>query len=88
LNGQTQGFENIALPTDSPLETSAPGENNSGTVNITLNLSAAGLSYLRFEWDDADADYNEDPTGQIEFGQYRMHDRIINWQEVYNSPTP
>tara|TARA_R110001592_G_scaffold226600_1_gene482765 strand:+ start:579 stop:12602 length:12024 start_codon:yes stop_codon:yes gene_type:complete len=93
LNGQTQGYENIALPSDSPLETSAPGEDilgnpNTGTVNITVNLSAAGLSYLSFEWDDADDDYNEDPTGQIEFGQYRMHDRIINWQEIYNSPSP
>ena len=93
LNGQTQGYENVALPSDSPLETSAPGEDvlgnpNTGTVNITVDLSAAGLSYLSFEWDDADDDYDEDPTGQIEFGQYRMHDRIINWQEIYNSPSP
>tara|TARA_R110002167_G_scaffold70453_4_gene198719 strand:+ start:27521 stop:39517 length:11997 start_codon:yes stop_codon:yes gene_type:complete len=93
LNGQTQGYENIALPSDSPLETSAPGEDilgnpNTGTVNITVDLDAAGLSYLSFEWDDAGDDYNEDPTGQIEFGQYRMHDRIINWQEIYNSPSP
>ena len=93
LNGQTQGYENIALPSDSPLETSAPGEDilgnpNTGTVNITVDLDAAGLSYLSFEWDDAGDDYNDDPTGQIEFGQYRMHDRIINWQEIYNSPSP
>lgn len=93
LNGQTQGFEDVSLPSDSPLETSAPGEDisgdaNSGTVNITLDLNAAGLGYLSFEWDDADADYDEDPTAQIEFGQYRMHDRIINWQEIYNRPSP
>lgn len=93
LNGQTQGFEPVPTPTDSPLETSAPGEDisgdaNSGTVNITLDLNAAGLGYLSFEWDDADADYDEDPTAQIEFGQYRMHDRIINWQEIYNRPSP
>jgi len=89
LEGQTQGFENVLTnPIDSPLETSAPGEGHSGTVDITLDLNAAGLGYLGFEWDDADIDYNEDPTGQIEFGQYRMHDRIINWQEIYNSPTP
>lgn len=88
LEGQTQGFENVATPSDSPLETSAPGEDASGGVDITLDLNAAGLSYLGFEWDDADGDYNEDPTGRIEFGQFRMHDRIINWQEIYNSPTP
>lgn len=88
FEGQTQGFEDVANPSDSPLETSAPGENASGGVDITLDLNAAGLSYLSFEWDDADGDYNEDPTGRIEFGQYRMHDRIINWQEIYNSPTP
>lgn len=88
LEGQTQGFENVATPSDSPLETSAPGEDASGGVDITLDLNAAGLSYLGFEWDDADGDYNEDPTGRIEFGQFRMHDRIINWQEIYNSSTP
>ncbi len=88
LNGQTQGLQNVVSPTDSPLETSAPGEGNSGTVNITLNLSAAGLSYLGFEWDDQDNDYNEDPSAQLEFGQYRQHDRIINWQEIYNRATP
>ena len=88
LDGQTQGLENVASPSDSPLMTSAPGEGNSGTVDITLDLNAAGLLYLGFEWDDLNNDYNENPTGQIEFGQYRMHDRIINWQEIYNRPTP
>ena len=88
LDGQTQGLENVLSPSDSPLMTSAPGEGNSGTVDITLDLTAAGLQYLGFEWDDQDSDYNENPTGQIEFGQYRMHDRIINWQEIYNRPTP
>ncbi len=85
--GQTQGVS----VNDDPLETSAPGEGNTGTVNLELDLSAAtglNMEYLRFEWDDADDDYNENPQGQIEFGQYRMHDRIINWQEIYNTATP
>ncbi|MGH8466418.1 MAG: DUF6701 domain-containing protein, partial [Pseudomonas sp.] len=91
LEGQTQGLENVVPPTepvDAPLQTSAPGEGNSGTVNVTLDLEDAGLKYLGFEWDSVDDDYDEDPTGVIEFGQYRMHDRVINWQEVYNRPTP
>jgi hypothetical protein len=55
-----------------------------------MDLSAAtglDMEYLQFEWDDTDDDYNENPQGQIEFGQYRMHDRIINWQEIYNTAT-
>lgn len=85
--GQTQSV----TVSSAPLETSAPGEGNTGTVNIELDLSAAtglNMEYLQFEWDDVGADYNENPQGQIEFGQYRMHDRIINWQEVYNTATP
>ncbi len=85
--GQTQGVS----VSDDPLETSAPGEGNTGIVNLELDLSAAtglDMEYLQFEWDDAGADYNENPQGQIEFGQYRMHDRIINWQEIYNTATP
>ena len=59
-----------------PPETSAPGGGNTGTVSIELDLSAAtGLhrKYLQFEWDDAGADYNENPLGQIEFGLARSH---------------
>ncbi|MDO8273714.1 MAG: hypothetical protein Q7U82_17610, partial [Gammaproteobacteria bacterium] len=85
--GQTQGVS----VSDDPLETSAPGEGNAGIVNLELDLSAAtglDMEYLQFEWDDAGDDYNENPQGQIEFGQYRMHDRIINWQEIYNTATP
>jgi hypothetical protein len=94
LEGQTQGLENVPSPTDAPLVTTAPGEGNSGTVNVTLDLNAAGLGFLGFEWDDEDGagdpgeDYDDDPVGVIEFGQYRLHDRIINWQEIYNRPTP
>ncbi|OGT74676.1 MAG: hypothetical protein A3H44_03280 [Gammaproteobacteria bacterium RIFCSPLOWO2_02_FULL_57_10] len=88
LEGQTQGLENVPSPTDDPLLTSAPGEGNSGTVDVELNLTAAGLEYLSFEWDDVGDDYDESPRGQIEFGQFRNHDRVINWQEIYNRPTP
>ena len=55
---------------------------------MTLDLTAAGLGFLGFEWDDTDDDYDDDPVGVVEFGQYRMHDRIIHWQEIYNRPTP
>jgi len=94
LEGQTQGLENVPAPTDAPLVTRAPGEDNIGTVNITLDLNAAGLRFLGFEWDDEDGagdpgtDYDDNPVGVIEFGQYRMHDRIIHWQEIYNRPAP
>ncbi|MDP2139921.1 MAG: hypothetical protein Q8L20_03835 [Gammaproteobacteria bacterium] len=96
LEGQTQGLEDVLLPLtpkDYPLQTSAPGEGNSGTVDVELDLDAAGLKFLSFEWDDLDEnddpgeDYDDNPQGQIEFGQFRNHDRVINWQEIYNRPT-
>lgn len=36
---------------------------------------------------DADGDYDKNPRGQIIFGSYRGHDRVINWQEIYIGPT-
>lgn len=51
------------------------------------------LDFLRYDWrGDAgevndydeipDGDYTDNPRGVVEFGSYRGHDRVINWQEI------
>lgn len=30
-----------------------------------------------------DGDYSDFPRGVVEFGSYRGHDRVINWQELF-----
>lgn len=58
------------------------------------------LHFLEYDWrggvgedpmDEYDevpegANYEDNPRGIVEFGSYRGHDRIINWQEIYISP--
>lgn len=52
-----------------------------GSVDVTALIDTA-LPWLQYEWDGADNDYNENPTGRINFGIYRGNDRIINWREI------
>lgn len=93
-DGQIQGLQAATSPVDAPLTINPTADNAVGTVDIELDLTALGLDYLRFEWlgvsdgDTADDDFDEMPRAQIEWGQFRSHDRIIHWQEVYNAPTP
>lgn len=39
--------------------------------------------WLRYNWDDSVDNSQEDPSGSISFGQYRGHDKVIYWQEIY-----
>jgi MSHA biogenesis protein MshQ len=55
---------------------SAPGK--TGALLYTLAVDP----WLLYEWDFADNDYNENPTGRANFGIYRGTDRIINWREI------
>lgn len=69
-----------------------------GRVLIELDLSNGTLDtpldFLSYDWrgdagevDDYDEipdnDYGDNPRGVVEFGSYRGHDRVINWQEIY-----
>ena len=88
---------------DRPLVTSAPGETNEGGALIEFNLSDPQLPYslnfLKYDWrggvGEADiydqvpegANYNDNPRAAVQFGSYRGHDRVINWQEVYIGPS-
>lgn len=60
------------------------------------------LFFLKYDWrggvgqdlaDEYDevpegANYTDNPRGIVEFGSFRGHDRVINWQEIYIGPTP
>lgn len=62
--------------------------------------SPTSLHFLEYDWrggvgedpgDEFDevpegANYEDNPRGVIEFGSYRGHDRVINWQEIYIGP--
>ncbi|MEC8860421.1 MAG: DUF6701 domain-containing protein [Pseudomonadota bacterium] len=87
-DGRIQGVQAATNPTDATLEASAPGEDNGGTVDVELDLDDLGLQFLQFRWPHQDVNYNENPRAQLEFGQFRSHDRVINWQELYNGPSP
>jgi hypothetical protein len=52
------------------------------------------LDFLSYDWRgvgetediNEDGDYDDNPRGLIQFGSYRGHDRVINWQEIYIAP--
>ncbi|MFT4815404.1 MAG: putative repeat protein (TIGR01451 family) [Cyclobacteriaceae bacterium] len=87
---------------DRPLRTSAPGEGFEGSVLIEFDLNHGSLPYsldfLSYDWrstveidvleDIEDGNYVNNPRGRVDFGTYRGHDRVINWQEIYIGPTP
>lgn len=60
----------------------APGEGNTGSFDILVNLT--DRPWLIFDWNQ-DGNHNNDiqmPPASVGFGSYRGHDRIIYWREV------
>ena len=92
----TGGDEGI----DRPFEASAPGVDNDGSVIVEFNLTDTDLGFklgfLAYDWrtppelEDITANnsYTDNPRGLLDFGSYRGHDRVINWQEIYIGPGP
>jgi hypothetical protein len=89
-NGQIQSVQAASNPTDATFTAEAAGLDNAGTIDIEIDLSATGLDlpWLQFKWPHVDLNFEENPRATIEFGQFRSHDRVIYWQEIYNGPTP
>ena len=87
---------------DRPFFSSAPWEGLEGSVLIEFDLNHASLPYsldfLSYDWrsnpeldvleEVEDGNYDNNPRGQLNFGSYRGHDRVINWQEIYIGPGP
>lgn len=55
---------------------SSPGATNTGSVDVTYDAPA----WLEFDWNGTGS---EDPVGTAIFGQFRGHDKVIYWREVY-----
>jgi hypothetical protein len=64
--------------------------------DLSAGTLSTSLDFLSYDWrGDAaedpmdpydeipDGDYGDLPRGIIEFGSYRGHDRVINWQELF-----
>ncbi len=66
---------------------------NAGFVNTQWSIPAAGRygayhffydveSWLEYDWNGSADGINEDPSGVVNFGQYRGNDRLIYWKEI------
>jgi hypothetical protein len=83
---------------DSPFFSSAPGDGADGSALVEFDLDNPdlpfSLDFLSYDWRgvgetediNEDGDYDDNPRGLIQFGSYRGHDRVINWQEIYIAP--
>ncbi|MEH6813691.1 MAG: DUF6701 domain-containing protein [Motiliproteus sp.] len=60
-----------------PLLLQAPGAGKDGQVDVTYSVP----DWLKFDWFGG-GDVN--PVGQVTFGVYRGHDRIIYWKENFS----
>ncbi|MCG8416189.1 MAG: hypothetical protein MI746_18375, partial [Pseudomonadales bacterium] len=82
--------------TSAPDALAANGTAGSVLIEFDLDHSSLpfSLQFLSYDWrggigeaDDYDEipddDYSDNPRGVVEFGSYRGHDRVINWQEIY-----
>ena len=100
-NRLADGDNDDSNDADRPFITSTPLADATGRVMVEFNLNAASLptplGFLSYDWrgdpgeiDDydeiPDGSYTDSPRGVIEFGSYRGHDRVINWQEIYIGP--
>ncbi|HEV7821268.1 MAG TPA: DUF6701 domain-containing protein, partial [Burkholderiales bacterium] len=63
------------------LTLSAPGSAKHGSVDVTVNLTGAGKTYLQGAW--AGATYTDNPTARATFGIYRNTNKFIFRQENY-----
>ena len=64
------------LGPDTPSVGSPPALN---TAPVCVAVSA-NLPWLQGRW--SETNYDDDPTGRVNFGLYRGNDRIINWREI------
>ena len=83
--------------TDRPFFTTAPLNEETGRVLVEPDLSLISLPFLQYDWrggagevagdmydeEPEGANYDDNPRGIIEFGSYRGHDRVLNWQEIF-----
>ncbi|WP_448565572.1 DUF6701 domain-containing protein [Thalassotalea ganghwensis] len=59
---------------------SAPVIGQQGSVIFEYEVP----TWLKYDWDDGDGPFEQNPSAVITFGLYRGNDRIISWREVGN----
>lgn len=60
----------------SPLQLSAPGTGNDGSVDVRLPVDF----WLRYDW-DGDGSHDNDPSARASFGIFKGNSRMIYWGE-------
>lgn len=58
---------------------SSPSNNRYGEYEFDYNAPA----WLEFNWDESGDESEEGPSSAVTFGNYRGHDNIIYWREIY-----
>jgi MSHA biogenesis protein MshQ len=58
---------------------SVPANNRYGSYEFLYTVD----NWLKYDWDNSADGINEDPTGSVNFGQFRGNDSIIYWKEIY-----
>jgi MSHA biogenesis protein MshQ len=87
---------NNLTATDSSIvgDLGATGQFTSGLINTSWSVPANNRygsyeflytvdDWLKYDWDNSADGINEDPTGIVNFGQFRGNDSIIYWKEIY-----
>ncbi len=87
---------NNLTATDSSIagDLGATGQFTSGLINTSWAVPANNRygsyaflytvdNWLKYDWDNSADGINEDPTGIVNFGQFRGNDSIIYWKEIY-----
>jgi hypothetical protein len=57
---------------------SVPTGNRYGSYEFMYTVE----NWLKYDWDNTADGVNEDPTGTVNFGQFRGNDRVIYWKEI------
>lgn len=71
------------------LRLTRPGAGNNGSVDLRIDLSSEGKTYLRGRWNAQDDDgnpdtaYDDDPAARASFGVYKSGSQIIYQRESY-----
>ncbi len=63
------------------LRLSAPGPTKHGSVDVTVNLTGANMTYLQGAW--SGQSYTNNPTARATFGLYRSADPVVYQRENF-----